>query len=82
MFLAKIHVSLKKSVLDPQGVAVKDALASLGFKGVGSVRMGRVIEVKLEAKDEAKARAEAEAMCRKLLANLVIEHYEFTLEKA
>ena len=82
MFLAKIHVSLKKSVLDPQGVAVKDALTSLGFKGVGSVRMGRVIEVKLDAKGEPEARAEVEAMCRKLLANLVIEHYEFTLEKA
>jgi phosphoribosylformylglycinamidine synthase len=82
MFLAKIHVSLKKSVLDPQGVAVKDALGSLGFKGVESVRMGRVIEVRLAAKAEADARAEVEAMCRKLLANLVIEHYEFTLEKA
>jgi phosphoribosylformylglycinamidine synthase len=82
MFLAKIHVSLKKSVLDPQGVAVKGALSSLGFKGVDSVRMGRVIEVKLDAKDADKARAEVDAMCRKLLANLVIEHYEFTLEKA
>ncbi len=82
MFLAKIHVSLKKAVLDPQGVAVKDALASLGFKGVGSVRMGRVIEVQLEARDEAAARAQVEAMCRKLLANLVIEQYEFTLARA
>jgi phosphoribosylformylglycinamidine synthase len=82
MFLAKIHITLKKSVLDPQGVAVANALGSLKFKGVQSVRIGKYMEVKLDAKTAAAAKAEVDAMCKKLLANLVIEHYEFTVEKA
>ncbi|MBF0168251.1 MAG: phosphoribosylformylglycinamidine synthase subunit PurS [Alphaproteobacteria bacterium] len=72
---AKVHVTLKHGVLDPQGKAVGHALESLGFKGVGEVRVGRFIEVELSENDPAKAKAEAEDMCRKLLANTVIENF-------
>jgi phosphoribosylformylglycinamidine synthase PurS subunit len=82
VFLAKIHVTLKKSVLDPQGVAVCHAAQSLGFKDIQSVRIGKYMEVKIGAKSAAAAKAEAEALCKKLLANLVIEHYELSVEKA
>jgi phosphoribosylformylglycinamidine synthase len=72
---ARVEVTLKSGVLDPQGEAVRHALGALGFEGVGEVRIGKVIEVDLAATDAAAARAEAEAMCRKLLANTVIEDY-------
>ncbi len=78
-FRAGIHVTLKPSVLDPQGVAVLHALGSLGFDEVSDVRVGRYIEVRLTAADEAAARQRVAAMCETLLANMVIEHYEFTL---
>lgn len=72
---ARVEVTLKSGVLDPQGEAVRHALGSLGFEGVGEVRIGKVIEVDLAATDPEAARAEVEAMCRKLLANTVIENY-------
>ena len=72
---ARVEVTLKSGVLDPQGEAVRHALGSLGFEGVGEVRIGKVIEVDLSATDPEAARAEVEAMCRKLLANTVIENY-------
>ena len=72
---ARVQVMLKPGVLDPQGEAVRHALGALGFEGVGEVRIGKVIEVDLAATDAAAAKAEAEAMCRKLLANTVIENY-------
>ena len=72
---ARVEVTLKPGVLDPQGEAVRHALGALGFEGVGEVRVGKVIEVDLAATDAAAARAEAEAMCEKLLANTVIEDY-------
>ena len=72
---ARVHVTLKPGVLDPQGEAVRHALGALGFEGVGEVRIGKVIEVDLAATDPAAARAEVEAMCRQLLANTVIENY-------
>jgi phosphoribosylformylglycinamidine synthase len=72
---AKVHVTLKNGVLDPQGKAVGHALESLGFKGVKDVRVGRFIEVELEESDSAKAKEAAEDMCRKLLANTVIENF-------
>ncbi|MDK9720506.1 MAG: phosphoribosylformylglycinamidine synthase subunit PurS [Rhodospirillales bacterium] len=75
---AKVHVTLKNGVLDPQGKAVGHALESLGFKGVKDVRVGRFIEVELDETDKAKAKEAAEDMCRKLLANTVIEN--FTVE--
>lgn len=72
---ARITVTLKSGVLDPQGRAIANALHSLGFQDVEDVRQGKLIEVQLKAKDEAQARDELDAMCRQLLANTVIENY-------
>ena len=77
---ARVHITLKHGVLDPQGKAIGHALGSLGFEGVGDVRQGKVIELELAEKDEAKARAEVEQMCQKLLANTVIENYAIELQ--
>ena len=76
---AKIHVTLKTGVLDPQGKAVQHALDALGFSGVDGVRQGKYIELDLTEKDPAKAHDEVDAMCRKLLANTVIENYEIEI---
>jgi phosphoribosylformylglycinamidine synthase subunit PurS len=76
---AKIHITLKNGVLDPQGKAVQHALDALGFSGVDGVRQGKYIELDLTEKDPAKARGEVDAMCRKLLANTVIENYEIEI---
>jgi phosphoribosylformylglycinamidine synthase subunit PurS len=76
---AKIHVTLKNGVLDPQGKAVEHALGSLGFSGVSGVRQGKYIELNLAETDKAKARAQLEAMCQKLLANTVIENYSIDI---
>jgi phosphoribosylformylglycinamidine synthase len=70
---ARIIVTLKQSVLDPQGQAIEGALAALGFDGVGSVRQGKIIDIELS--DPAGAEARLTAMCEKLLANTVIEDY-------
>jgi len=72
---ALIHVKLKPGVLDPQGKAIGNALAALGFTGIGEVRQGKLIELELEETDSARAREQIEAMCRELLANPVIEDY-------
>jgi phosphoribosylformylglycinamidine synthase subunit PurS len=72
---ARVHVSLKPGVLDPQGKAIGNALKTLGFEGVGEVRQGKLIELELTDTDPAAARARIEAMCRQLLANPVIENY-------
>jgi phosphoribosylformylglycinamidine synthase subunit PurS len=72
---AKVHVTLKAGVLDPQGKAVQNALGSLGFTGIERVRQGKYIEIELTETDPAKARANLDAMCRQLLANTVIENY-------
>ena len=72
---ARIHISLKPGVLDPQGKAIGNALHALGFAGVGEVRQGKLIEVELADADAAAARARVEEMCRQLLANPVIEDY-------
>ncbi len=72
---ARVHITLKAGVLDPQGKAIAHALGSLGFHGVGEVRQGKYLELELAERDPAKARAEVEAMCAKLLANSVIEDY-------
>jgi phosphoribosylformylglycinamidine synthase len=76
---ARIKITLKNGVLDPQGKAIENALASLGFDGVGDVRQGKYIELDLAETDEAKARAQVEKMCKDLLANTVIENYAFEL---
>lgn len=70
---ARVYVSLKPGVLDPQGAAVAHALGTLGFEGVKGVRQGKVLDLDLEASDPEAARAEVDAMCRQLLANTVIE---------
>lgn len=75
MIKARITVTLKNGVLDPQGKAIEHALGALGFDGVGSVRQGKVFDVEIEGADAAGAEAELKAMCDKLLANTVIENY-------
>ena len=72
---AKVHVTLKSGVLDPQGKAVQHALAGLGFAGVDGVRQGKFLELDLAETDPAKAEEAVKAMCEKLLANTVIENY-------
>jgi phosphoribosylformylglycinamidine synthase PurS subunit len=72
---ARIHVTLKSGVLDPQGKAIAHALGNLGFSGIGEVRQGKYIEVELAETDRARALATVEAMCQQLLANTVIENY-------
>ncbi len=70
---ARVHVSLKPGVLDPQGAAVAHALGALGFEGVKGVRQGKVLDLDLDATDPEAARAQVDAMCRQLLANTVVE---------
>jgi phosphoribosylformylglycinamidine synthase len=72
---AKITVTLKSGVLDPQGKAIAGALGHLGFAGVGEVRQGKYFELELAETDRAKAREQVTAMCEKLIANTVIENY-------
>ncbi|MGE0008874.1 MAG: phosphoribosylformylglycinamidine synthase subunit PurS [Parvibaculaceae bacterium] len=76
---ARIKVTLKNGVLDPQGKAIEGALGSLGFTGIGHVRQGKYFEIDLESADRSKARAELDEICRRLLANTVIENYEIEL---
>jgi phosphoribosylformylglycinamidine synthase PurS subunit len=76
---ALVHVKLKPGVLDPQGKAIGNALAGLGFTGIGEVRQGKLIELELEETDAARARERVEAMCHELLANPVIEDYAIEL---
>ncbi|MEE8188631.1 MAG: phosphoribosylformylglycinamidine synthase subunit PurS [Kiloniellales bacterium] len=77
---ARVHVTLKPGILDPQGKAIQNALASLGFAGVEGVRQGKVIELDLAESDPARARESLTAMCEKLLANTVIENYAIELD--
>ena len=72
---ARITITLKNGVLDPQGKAIEGALGSLGFRGVSDVRQGKYIELDLAETDPVRAKAEAERMCRELLANTVIENF-------
>ncbi|OQW54290.1 phosphoribosylformylglycinamidine synthase subunit PurS [Candidatus Raskinella chloraquaticus] len=72
---ARVTVTLKTGVLDPQGKAIEGALASLGFDGVSGVRQGKIFDIELAGADEATTRSAIEAMCEKLLANTVIETY-------
>ncbi len=77
---ARVHVTLKPGVLDPQGKAIAHALDALGFKGINDVRQGKYLELDLAETDPAKAQATVEAMCQKLLANMVIENYAIDIE--
>ena len=71
----RVHVTLKKGILDPQGAAVKHSLGALGFEGVDRVRQGKIIELELTETDTTKAEEQVKNMCEKLLANTVIEDY-------
>ena len=72
---ARVTVTLKNGVLDPQGQAIEGSLATLGFSGVRGVRQGKVFDLALEGTDEEAARSQLKQMCEKLLANTVIENY-------
>ncbi len=76
-FNVEIKIVLKKTVADPQGLTVKHALESLGFGGIGTVRMGKFITVQIEAQDKGQAQDQVQQMCAKLLANPIIEEYSF-----
>jgi phosphoribosylformylglycinamidine synthase len=80
MMRARVTITLKSGVLDPQGKAIQGALSSLGFSGVEEVRQGKVIDIALADGDAASARAKLEAMCERLLANTVIENYAIELQ--
>jgi phosphoribosylformylglycinamidine synthase PurS subunit len=76
---AKIHITLKNGVLDPQGRAIANALHNMGFPQVEDVRQGKYIEVEVKETDRTKAQAAVEKMCASLLANTVVENYKFDL---
>ena len=78
--LAKIHITLKKDVLDPQGSVISNSLKSLGFDNVRDVRQGKFIELEIESEDRKSATKQCNEMCEKLLANLVIEDYSVEIE--
>ncbi len=82
MRTARILVTPKPVINDPQGATVKQALNSLGFAGVQNVRIGKYLEIQLEATTGAQARGQVEQMCRKLLANQVIEDFRFDVDPA
>jgi len=75
---ARVTVTLKNGVLDPQGKAIEGALGALGFDGIGQVRQGKVFDLQIESTDRAKAEEDLKAMCEKLLANTVIENYSIS----
>lgn len=77
---AKIHITLKNGVLDPQGKAIETSLDHLGFSGVAAARVGKYIELDLNGISADKAQAAVEQMCEKLLANTVVENYRITIE--
>ena len=80
MIKARVTVTLKNGVLDPQGKAIEGALSSLGFQGVGHVRQGKVFDIELDGTDRAAAEANLKDMCERLLANTVIENYTIALD--
>ena len=82
MFLARVYVTLKPAVNDPQGLTIRGALHSLGFATVDSVRAGKYMEIRIDAADAATAEVQVAEMCRKLLANPVIEDFRFEIEQA
>jgi phosphoribosylformylglycinamidine synthase len=82
LWLAKVNIVLKPVVNDPEGLAIQGGLKSLGFEQVTDVRFGKLIEIRLESPDRKTARQQVISMCRKLLANPVIEDYRFTLAEA
>ena len=80
MIKARVTVTLKNGVLDPQGKAIEGALGSLDFEGVHQARQGKVFDLELDTADKAKAESDLKAMCEKLLANTVIENYTIAID--
>ena len=80
MFLAKVYVTLKPTVNDPQGLTIKGGLHSLGFTSVDSVRAGKYMEIRLDGRSREEAERVVHEMCQQLLANPIIENYRFELE--
>ena len=78
--LAKIYITLKKDVLDPQGSVIANSLKSLGFNNIEDVRQVKYIEIKLDSENEESANKQINEMCEKLLANLVIEDYKVEID--
>ena len=81
-FLAEVHVVLKPLVNDPAGLVIRDGLRNIGFDDVGEVRSGKYLAIELEADDSAEAQARVDEMCRRLLANPVIEDYRLDVKEA
>ena len=81
MFLAKVYVTLKPTVNDPQGLTIRGGLHSLGFETVETVRAGKYLEIRVAEPDRAKAEEQVHEMCRQLLANPIIEEYRLELEE-
>lgn len=81
MFLARVYVTLKPTVNDPQGKTILGGLKALGFDLASDVRAGKYLEIKLDGRDRGKAEAQVEEMCDKLLANPVIESYRYDVEE-
>ena len=81
MFLARVYVTLKATVNDPPGLTIRGGLHSLGFTSVASVRSGKYMEIQLDAPSRADAEARVAEMCRKLLANPVIEDFRFEIDE-
>lgn len=79
---ARIHITLKKGILDPQGKAIEHAMETLGFKSVYNVRVGKYLEMDVGETARDKAEAQVKAMCEKLLANTIIEDYTFELDSS
>jgi len=81
VFLAKVYVTLKPTVNDPQGLTIRGGLHSLGFETVETVRAGKYLEIRVAEPDRAKAEEQVHEMCRQLLANPIIEEYRLELEE-
>lgn len=81
MLKAEIYITLKKTVSDPQGLTIKHALASLNYKDVEEVRVGKLITIRLNIKDKKEAHSKLDQMCKKLLANPIIEDYSFQIDE-
>jgi phosphoribosylformylglycinamidine synthase len=79
--IAEIYITLKKTVADPQGLTIKHALESLGYKNLADVRMGKMVVVNLDYENKARAEREISEMCKKLLANPIIEEYRFKIKE-
>ncbi|HEX77973.1 MAG TPA: phosphoribosylformylglycinamidine synthase subunit PurS [Dehalococcoidia bacterium] len=81
MYLAKVYVTPRPTVNDPQGLTIKGGLEMLGFENVKSVRFGKYLEIRIDHRDRAQAEQQVREMCRQLLANPVIEDFRFDLEE-